>query len=213
VTAVQVREVISRRIAAGRWQRGDPTALVVLMPSMTRCGRLASSLACPPGCWGGCALTGCCGRGLGERDHVPARGPTGEPLPVPANSPAPTADRHGTAGSSPWRTQRGRSGRDYHGADHPLWTAPPSRRCGDRLYLRLTHGSAWTSHDGPLPVIERTLIRRKWTNLPGDRHVKPVWQWCPLTGPRPLTWAACGRRSSAVSILNTHSGCSSRTSG
>ena len=43
----------------------------------------------------------------------------------------------------------------------------------DRLHPRLTHRSAWLDHDGPLPVIEGTLIRLQVDHLPGDRDPKP----------------------------------------
>ena len=46
-------------------------------------------------------------------------------------------------------------------------------RAWDRLHPRLTHRSAWIGHDGPLPVIEGTLIRLQVDHLPGDRDPKP----------------------------------------
>ena len=47
----------------------------------------------------------------------------------------------------------------------------------DRVHPRLTHRGAWLAHDGPLPVIEGTLIRLAVDHLPGDRDPKPVWLW------------------------------------
>jgi hypothetical protein len=47
----------------------------------------------------------------------------------------------------------------------------------DRVHPRLTHRAAWLDHDGPLPVIEGTLIRLQVDYLPGDRDPKPVWLW------------------------------------
>src|ERR671923_94629 len=44
----------------------------------------------------------------------------------------------------------------------------------DRVHPRLTHRAAWLDHDGPLPVIEGTLIRLQVEHLPGDRDPKPV---------------------------------------
>ena len=55
-------------------------------------------------------------------------------------------------------------------------------RAWDRLHPRLTHRSAWISHDGTLPVIEGTLIRLQVDHLPGDRTPKPIWLWCSVTG-------------------------------
>jgi hypothetical protein len=68
----------------------------------------------------------------------------------------------------------------------------------DRLHPRLTHRSAWLDHDGPLPVIEGTLIRLQVDHLPGDRDPKPVWLWCSRTGTPPAEvnrlWQAFLRR-------------------
>lgn len=52
----------------------------------------------------------------------------------------------------------------------------------DRLHPRLTRRAAWLEHDGPLPVIEGTLIRLQVEHLPGDRDPKPVWLWSSATG-------------------------------
>jgi hypothetical protein len=52
----------------------------------------------------------------------------------------------------------------------------------DRLHPRLTRRAAWLEHDGPLPVIEGTLIRLQVEHLPGDRDPKPVWLWSSTTG-------------------------------
>jgi hypothetical protein len=55
----------------------------------------------------------------------------------------------------------------------------------DRVHPRLTHRGAWLDHDGPLPVIEGTLIRLRVDHLPGDRDPKPVWLWCSATSAAP----------------------------
>jgi hypothetical protein len=52
----------------------------------------------------------------------------------------------------------------------------------DRVHPRLTRRAAWLDHDGPLPVIEGTLIRLQVDHLPGDRTPKPVWLWWSGTG-------------------------------
>ena len=80
-------------------------------------------------------------------------------------------------------------------ADPATWPAPQittstaTRRYGtalaaawDRVHPRLTHRSAWLDHDGPLPVIDGTLIRLQVDHLPGDRDPKPVWLWSSATG-------------------------------
>lgn len=53
-----------------------------------------------------------------------------------------------------------------------------ARACAwNRLHPRLTHRAAWESHDGPLPIIEGSIIRLQVDRLPGDRNPKPVWLW------------------------------------
>ena len=54
---------------------------------------------------------------------------------------------------------------------------PAAAAAWDRVHPRLTHRAAWLDHDGPLPVIEGTLIRLQVDHLPGDRDAKPVWLW------------------------------------
>ena len=61
----------------------------------------------------------------------------------------------------------------------------------DRLHPRLTHRAAWLDHDGPLPVIEGTLIRLQADHLPGDRDPKPVWLWWSRTGAAPAEVDRC----------------------
>ncbi len=75
----------------------------------------------------------------------------------------------------------------------------------DRLHPRLTHRAAWLDHDGPLPVIEGTLIRLQVDHLPGDRDPKPVWLWCSRAGAPPREVDRRGRRSCAGLILSTPS--------
>jgi hypothetical protein len=83
-------------------------------------------------------------------------------------------------------------------ADPATWPAPQvtastlTSRYGmavasawDRGHPRLTHRAGWLDHDGPLPVIEGTLIRLQVDHLPGDRDPKPVWPWFSGTGVAP----------------------------
>src|SRR6516225_4285146 len=96
-------------------------------------------------------------------------------------------------------------------ADPATWPAPQittstaTSRYGtalaaawDRVHPRLTHRSAWLDHDGPLPVIDGTLIRLQVEHLPGDRRPKPVWLWSSATGIAPdqvdRLWQAFLRR-------------------
>ena len=193
VTAAQVREVITRLISAGHWREGTCPILVIFDAGYDPM-RLAHQLADLP--------AEILGRLRSDRVlHFP----------VPQRQP-------GTNGRPP------RHGREFALADPATWPAPraatttETTRYGtavaqawDRLHPRLTHRSAWLDHDGPLPVIEGTLIRLQVDHLPGDRDPKPVWLWCSRTGAPPGRWTGCGRRSCADSILSTPSGCSSRS--
>ena len=83
VTAAQVREVITRLIAAGHWREGDPPVLVIFDAGYDPM-RLAHQLAtCPWRSWGGCALTGYCTSP--SRRASPAR--TAGPPPRPGARP------------------------------------------------------------------------------------------------------------------------------
>ena len=194
VTAAQVREVITRLAGAGHWREGDPPVLVIVDAGYDPM-RLANQLADLP--------VEILGRLRSDRVlHFP----------VPAREP-------GTNGRPP------RHGRQFALAGPGTWPEPAVAtttattrygtaiaRAWDRLHPRLTHRSAWIGHDGPLPVIEGTLIRLQAGHLPGDRD--PSLCGC---GPRPpapsrLRWTGCGRRSSAGLILSTPSECSSRSS-
>jgi hypothetical protein len=195
VTAAQVREVITRLIAAGHWREGDLPILVIFDAGYDPM-RLAHQLAGLP--------VEILGRLRSDRVlHFP----------VPARRP-------GTNGRPP------RHGRELALADPATWPDPAvttttqttrygtaAAQAWDRLHPRLTHRSAWIGHDGPLPVIEGTLIRLRVDHLPGDRTPSPSGCGARSPAPRPLTWTGCGRRSCAVSILSTPSGCSSRSSG
>lgn len=58
-------------------------------------------------------------------------------------------------------------------------------RARDRLYPRLTRRAAWLEHDGPLPVIEGTVIRLAVEKLPSGVVNRPVWLWWSRTGATP----------------------------
>jgi hypothetical protein len=180
VTAAQVREVITRLIDAGHWREGDPPVLVIFDAGYDPM-RLAHQLADLP--------VEVLGRLRSDRVlHFP----------VPARQP-------GTDGRPP------RHGREFALADPATWPDPAvttttdttrygtaAAQAWDRLHPRLGRRSAWISHDGPLPVIEGTLIRLQVDHLPGDRSPKPVWLWCSVTGAAPAEvdrlWQAFLRR-------------------
>lgn len=47
----------------------------------------------------------------------------------------------------------------------------------DRLHPRLTRRAAWLDHEGPLPIIEGTVIRLAVEKLPSGGVNKPLWLW------------------------------------
>ncbi len=55
----------------------------------------------------------------------------------------------------------------------------------NRLHPRLTRRAAWIDHDGPLPVIEGTVIRLTVERLPSGGVNTPVWLWCSDTDAGP----------------------------
>ena len=164
VTAAQVREVVTRLIEAGHWRQGDQPVLVVFDAGydVTRLSFLLADLPVEL-------------LGRLRSDRVMQ-------LPAPPRQP-------GTNG------RPRKHGFQLALADPATWPAPPittstlTSRYGmavtaawDRVHPRLTHRAGWLDHDGPLPVIEGTLIRLTVDHLPGDRDPKPVWLWCSATG-------------------------------
>jgi DDE superfamily endonuclease len=180
VTAGQVREVVARLAGAGHWREGDP-AILVIFDAGYDVTRLAWLLADLP-------------------VQVLGRLRSDRVMRLPAASRLP-----GTLGRPP------KHGRELALADPATWPAPDvttstlTSRYGtavaaawDRVHPRLTHRAAWLDHDGPLPVIEGTLIRLQVDHLPGDRDPKPVWLWSSATGAAPAEvdrlWQAFLRR-------------------
>jgi hypothetical protein len=180
VTAAQVREVVTRLIEAGHWREGDLGILVVFDAGydVTRLSWLLADLPVEL-------------LGRLRSDRVMQ-------LPAPPRQP-------GTKG----RPRKHGCGLAL--ADPATWPAPPittstvTARYGtavtaawDRVHPRLTRRAAWLDHDGPLPVIEGTLIRLTVDHLPGDRDPRPVWLWFSRTGAAPAEvdrlWQAFLRR-------------------
>jgi hypothetical protein len=180
VTATQVRDVVARLIAAGQWSKGDPAILIVFDAGydVTRLAWLLTDLPVE-----------LLGRLRSDRVMwlpAPPRRPgtTGRPrkhgreltLADPAACPDPqittttATSRYGMAVAAAW----------------------------DRAHPRLTRRAAWLDHDGPLPVIEGTLIRLQVDHLPGDRDPKPMWLWFSRTAAVPAQvdrlWQAFLRR-------------------
>jgi hypothetical protein len=159
VTAAQVREVVTRLAEAGHWREGDRRILVVFDAGYD-VTRLSYVLADLP--------VELLGRLRSDRVMQ---------LPAPPRQP-------GTMG------RPRKHGRELALADPATWPAPQittttvTSRYGtavaqawNRVHPRLTHRAAWLDHDGPLPVIDGTLIRLQVDHLPGDRDPKPMWLW------------------------------------
>jgi hypothetical protein len=180
VTAAQVRDVVCRLIAAGHWREGDPHVLVIFDAGYD-VTRLAYLLA-----------------GLPVQVLGRLRSDRVMQLPAPPRQPHP-------------RGRPRKHGGELALADPATWPAPQvttstvTSRYGmavaaawDRVHARLTHRAAWLDHDGPLPVIDGTLIRLQVDHLPGDRDPKPVWLWCSAAGVPPAgvdrLWQAFLRR-------------------
>ena len=180
VTAAQVRDVITRLIAAGHWRDGDAPVLVIFDAGydLTRLAYLLADLPAQV-------------LGRLRSDRVMQ-------LPAPPRPPA-------------TRGRPCKHGGELALADPATWPAPHvttstvTSRYGtavatawDRVHSRLTHRAAWLDHDGPLPVIDGTLIRLAVDHLPGHRDPKPVWLWWSATGALPAgvdrCWQAFLRR-------------------
>jgi hypothetical protein len=173
VTAAQVRGVITRLIEAGHWRLDDPPILVIFDAGYDL-ARLAFLLADLP--------IQVLGRLRSDRVMQ---------LPAPARPP-------GTRG------RPRRHGGELALSDPGTWPAPAvttstlTTRYGMaaaaawyQVHARLTHRAAWLDDDGPLPVIEGTLIRLQVDHLPGDRAPKPVWLWWSGAGAGPADVDRC----------------------
>src|SRR6266496_3603773 len=168
VTAGQVRDVVGRLVAAGHWREGDLAILVVFDAGydVTRLAWLLADL--PVELLGRLRSDrvmwlpapprrpGTNGRPRKHGRELALSGPAACPDPQVSTSTVTT--RYGMARAAAW----------------------------DRVHPRLTHRTCWLDHDGPLPVIEGTLIRLQVDHLPGDRDPKPVWLWCSSSGAVPV---------------------------
>jgi hypothetical protein len=173
VTAAQVRDVITRLIAAGHWRDGDPAILVIFDAGydVTRLSFLLADLPAEV-----------LGRLRSDRVmqlSAPPRQPGTRGRPRKHGGELALAD------PATW-------------PDAQVMTSTPTTRYGiavaaawDKVHPRLTHRAAWLDHDGRLPVIEGTLVRLQVDHLPGDRDPKPVWLWWSATGALPADVDRC----------------------
>lgn len=160
VTTAQIRDVAERLVAAGQWREGDPEIVVVLDAGYDapRIAHLLRELPVQI-------------LGRMRSDRVLRR-------PTPARRYNPKGGRppkHGGefvfADPATWSTEHAvttTETRLYGMATAQAW---------DRLHPRLTRRAAWAGHDGPLPIIEGTVIRLRVEKLPSGGVNKPVWLW------------------------------------
>lgn len=158
VTAAQLRDVVSRLIAAGHWRPGDPQVWVV-MDAGYDAARIAWLL-----------------RDLPVR--VLARLRSDRVLRRPAPPPLP-----GRRGRLPRHGAEFIFGDPHSWGTPDVTTVTDTRlygtvtaRAWHRLHPRLTRRAAWT--DCPaLPILEGTVIRLDVGRLPSGATAKPVWLW------------------------------------
>ncbi|WP_427019166.1 NF041680 family putative transposase (plasmid) [Pseudarthrobacter sp. P1] len=159
VTAIQLRGVVERLIATGHQVASDPEVLVV-MDAGYDVARLAWLLRDLPVILvarlrsdrvfyapGGARRGPTRGRAPRHGDKLVLRDPATHPVPVCATEHV--LDRYGTVEAAAF------------GRMHPK----PGSRGG------------FKDHQGPLPLIEGTVINLKVEYLPGNRNPKPLWLW------------------------------------
>jgi hypothetical protein len=159
VTATQLREVIGRLQQAGQHKPGDPDILIVFDAGYD-VTRLAFLLADLP--------VELLGRLRSDRVFS-------SPPPPRAPSTAGRPSRHGPEFALADIATQPEPNAISHTDTSRYGTA--RARGWNRLHPRLTHRAAWQSHQGPLPIIEGSIIRLQVDRLPGDRSPKPVWLW------------------------------------
>ncbi|GGS13122.1 hypothetical protein GCM10010236_79360 [Streptomyces eurythermus] len=164
VTTVQIREVIERLVAAGQWRPDDPEVLVVLDAGYDA-PRIAHLLGDLP-----VEILGRLRSDRVMRRPTPSREEFHVAIPKGGRPP-----KHGGefvfGESATWGNEQAvtvTGTRLYGKATAQAW---------DRLHPRLTRRAAWLDHDGPLPVIEGTVIRLVVQKLPSGGVNKPVWLW------------------------------------
>lgn len=159
VTTLQIREVVERLIAADQWRTGDADILVVLDAGYDapRIAHLLDDL--PIEILGRMRSDRVLRKAVGAR----ASGANGRP------------PKHGDefvfGDPTTWSAEQAVTHTDtrlYGTATAQAW---------NRLHPRLTRRAAWTDHQGPLPIIEGTVIRLRVDRLPSGGNPKPVWLW------------------------------------
>ncbi|MFB6716851.1 NF041680 family putative transposase [Streptomyces sp. NPDC056237] len=160
VTALQIREVVERLVAAGQWKPGDPEILVVLDAGYDA-PRIAHLLAGLP--------VEILGRL--RSDRVMRRATPPRVYDTKGGRPPKHGGEFVFGDPSTWGAEQAVTTTDtrlYGKATAQAW---------DRLHPRLTRRAAWLDHDGPLPIIEGTVVRLVVEKLPNGGVNKPVWLW------------------------------------
>lgn len=182
LTAAQLRGVIQRLIAAGRWRDGDPDIIVVMDAGYSP-ARLAWLLDDLPAV---VVARVRCDRVFYGPPPARRRGSAGRPV------------RHGTpvACADPATQAGAQVTMDAGSARY----GPLAVTAWQRVHQQLTRQNAgWSDHPGPLPLVEGTLIRLAAAARPaGCQALEPMWLWAsgPAAGPQEVTvlWQAYLRR-------------------
>lgn len=169
VTTIQLHKMVEQLVEAGQWKPGDPHVLAVLDAGYDA-PRIAHLLA-----------------GLPVEVHGRLRPDRVMRRPAPS--------REEFALTNPLGGRPPKHGGEFVFGDPSTWgieqavTVSDTRlygkataRAWDQLHPRPTPRAAWTEYDGPLPLIEGTVIRLAAEKLPSGGVNKPVWLWWSGTG-------------------------------
>lgn len=164
VTAAQLRRVLERLIAAGQYRPGDPD-IVIVVDAGYDVTYLAHVLADLPVVLAGRQRSN---RVFYHRAPVPGAGRAGRPA------------KHGAAFR--FRDQASQPDPDEVTTTDTDRYGTLTARAWDQLHQEVTRRSAWAEHEGPLPVIEGTVIHLAPERLPGRRNGEPLWLFATTTG-------------------------------
>ncbi|WP_433658095.1 NF041680 family putative transposase [Nocardia sp. CA-128927] len=160
VTTAQIRDLAQRLIAAGQWREEDPRMLFVLDAGYDapRIAYLLRDL--PVQILARMRSDRVLRRAAGEHRHNPAGG---------------RPPKHGAEfvfkDPSTW------GGEDVVTSTDTRLYGTAAVQAWDRVHPMLTRRSAWSTHEGELPIIEGTVIRLRVEHLPSGGVNKPVWLW------------------------------------
>jgi DDE superfamily endonuclease len=160
LAATRLRAVVHKLIAAGHWREGDPE-IWIIGDSGYDGPRLAFLLADLP-------------------VQVLVRLRSDRVMAFPASPRRPDtlgrSKRHGARfvfkDPQTWPTPA------HTTTTHATRYGTAHARSWDRLHPKLTRkAGSWAEHDGPLPVMEATVIQLQVDRLPGTGTPKPLWLW------------------------------------